>query len=154
MTPSRLPKLPEAREKRWPLTFSSRVPPRTIWRPTPVPKAVSVSGFWAMSAKRVFERSPASPRRSTGSRMTPTPTRRAPVGPSASSIESEMSPGRPPRASDADPLAPELVADQDRVDAVGELVGAAQFAAELVGAVAGVLEVAGEAVLEVLAGVC
>ena len=38
-----------------------------------------------------------------------------------------------------DPPAVELVADQDRVDAFGELVGAAEFAAQLLGAVTGVL---------------
>jgi hypothetical protein len=54
---------------------------------------------------------------------------------------------------DGDPLAVELVADHHRIDALGELVRAAQFAADLIGAVAGVLEVAGEAALEVLAGV-
>ena len=46
ITPSRPPKLPLAREKRWPRTCSSRVPPRTIWRPSPTPKAVSVSGVF------------------------------------------------------------------------------------------------------------
>ena len=106
-----------------------------------------------MSAKRVFERSPASPRTSTGSRTTPTPTRRAPVGPSASSTASEMFPGRSPIAEQPDPPALELVADQDRVDAFGELVRAAQFAAELLGAVAGVLQVSDEALLEVPARV-
>ena len=106
-----------------------------------------------MSAKRVLARSPASAARSTGSRTTPTPTSRAPVGASASSIESETSPGRSPSATSADPLALQLIAHQRRVDAVGELVGPAQLAAQLVGPLARVLEVAGEARLEVLAGV-
>ena len=58
-----------------------------------------------------------------------------------------------PESEDGDSLAVELVADHHRVDALRELVGAAEFAADLVGAFAGVLEVAGEAALEVLAGV-
>ena len=64
-----------------------------------------------------------------------------------------MSPGQLADREQPDPPPVELVADQDRVDAFGELVGAAQFAAELLGAVAGVLQVADEALLEVLARV-
>ena len=119
----------------------------------PTPSAVSGLGFAAMSAKRVLARSPARPLRSTGSRTTPTPTSRAPVGSSASSTASATSLGSPPRATIADPLALQPVAGQHRVDAVGELVGAAQLAVQLVGPRAGVLEVADEAALEVPAGV-
>src|SRR5680860_265614 len=53
----------------------------------------------------------------------------------------------------ADPPAAQPVADEDRVDASGELVRPAQLAAQLVGLLTRILEVAGEALLEVLAGV-
>ncbi len=52
-----------------------------------------------------------------------------------------------------DPLAGKAFAHQRRVDAAGEFVGAAQFAVQFVRPFAGVLEVAGEALLEVLARV-
>ncbi len=53
----------------------------------------------------------------------------------------------------ADPLAGQPFAHQRRVDAAGEFVGAGQFAVQFVGPFARVLEVAGEALLEVLARV-
>src|SRR5680860_1767167 len=49
--------------------------------------------------------------------------------------------------------APQPVAHQGRVDAAGELVGPAQLAAQAIGLFTRVLEVAGEALLEVLARV-
>ena len=87
-------------------------------------------------------------------RAPPRPRPAAPrSAPAPSSIAEETLPGSPPRARIADPLAGQPVADQHRVDAFGEFVGAPQLAAQLVGPGARVLEVADEAVLEVPAGV-
>src|ERR1044072_2905372 len=96
ITPSSPPKLPLAREKMLLRTCSSRVPPRTSWRPTLSPNVVCKSGSRRSRAKRVAERSLASERMSTGSRTTPTATSRAPVESRASSTASETSAGRSP----------------------------------------------------------
>ena len=142
------PKLPLAREKRWPRTTSGRVPPRTSWRPTPVAERGQRVGVVAqMSAKRVFARSPARPLRSTGSRTTPTPTSFAPVGASASSTAAGDLARQAAEGDDRDPLALQPVAGQDRVDAVGELVRSGRARRSVRRLLrAGVLEVADEAV--------
>ncbi len=54
---------------------------------------------------------------------------------------------------DPDPVPPQVVADQRRIDLIGEGVGLAEFGAQFLGVVARVLEVPGQALLEVLAGV-
>ena len=88
---------------------------------------------------------------STGSRTTPTPTSFAPVGPSASSTAEVISLGSPPSATTAIRSSLQPVTGQHRVDLFVEFVGLAEFAAQVVGARAGVLEVADQALLEVLA---
>ncbi len=59
---------------------------------------------------------------------------------------------QPAEGDQSDPPALQQVAGQRRVDAFGEFVRVAEFAAQLVGLFAGVLEVADEAALEVSCG--
>ena len=153
ITPSSAPKLPLAREKRWLRTGSSSVPPRTSCRPSPTPRAVWVSG----SRTSVGE---AGLGEIAGETVG---VDRLAHDPHADQVRTGRRQGLLDRAVDvagqiaegdqADPAPAQPVAHQDRVDPAGELVGPTEFAAQLVGAFARVLEVAGEAVLEVLARV-
>ena len=146
ITPSRAPKLPLAREKRWPRTTSGRVPPTHQLAADARRRARSACrGCRRCRRSGSSARSPARPLRSTGSRTTPTPTSFAPVGASASSTAAVSSLGRPPRATIAIRLPSSRSRVSDRVDAVGEFVRAAQFAVQFVGLGAGVLEVVDQA---------